>query len=116
MAYRLINTGSCWRGELTLGTMAGYTGPEFVRITDLNGLLGDYDKGAFALCIWNHGTMFYGNTRETVIGISVYNPAARQAEMEEFCQGLAAYLGETFLQTRVYLDVLPVNTMVVGLS
>lgn len=121
MAYSQLDDRRCFRGEITVGTMVGYGGEQRdVVPADVIAIVDEYkwgSTGLFAYAVWGRGTMLYGpDERETVILVTVHKPNASEAEMAKHCQELAAHIGARLEQTRMYMDVIPMRTIVIGRS
>lgn len=120
MGYRQLDDRRCFRGEIAVGTMAGYGGEDQdVKPADVASLVDGFRKDGtgFAYGVWTRGSMLYGQTeQETVILVTVHRPNASEAEMATHCQELAAFLGKMLHQERMYIDVIPMRTIVTGRS
>lgn len=120
MGYRMLDDRRCFRGEIAVGTMAGYNGEERdVKPADVASYVDEFRKDGtqFAYAVWTRGSMLYGAAeRETVILVTVHKPNASEAEMSTHCQELAAFLGDALHQERMYIDVIPMRTIVTGRS
>lgn len=122
---KIVADNPCWRAELTIGTRAGYDGPEVVKPYDLIPHIEEYTKRPdpwFPVIIWSYGTVI-GPTfpSERVIKLTLesnplYTAGATEFDVTQYATHLADYLATEFHQVRVYVAVYRIRSMIVDTS